>query len=109
MWTTFFGFCGLMLSLSGGRTPQTPGTEPQKQQFTIVGIVVGEDTLKSVQKKVGPSTECAVSEHLTRIGYALSNETLLFEASDIGGGEITGFVLRKSGRKPACSLAAPKA
>jgi hypothetical protein len=83
-------------------------TEPDDSQVTLSGVMVGRDTLKTVQEKFGPSKPCVVSEHLTKLGYIVGNETLLFESSDIGGGDITGFVLRLSETPPGCNLSSPR-
>jgi hypothetical protein len=98
----------LMVVLIVAKDLRSEAVEPGKPHYTIVGIVVGNDTLTSVQEKLGPSKRCVVSEHLTTIGYAVANETVLFEAGDIGAGDITGFVLRTPQSKPACSLASPR-
>ncbi|HWZ97804.1 MAG TPA: hypothetical protein VN025_08595 [Candidatus Dormibacteraeota bacterium] len=82
-------------------------TDPGESQFTIFGISIGMDTLKTVQEKLGPSKPCVVSEHLTTLGYKVGNETLIFESSDIGGGDITGLVLRESRERPLCELSTP--
>src|SRR5437879_8126836 len=98
----------VMLSLLDQSVSHNAGAEPENSQLTILGVSVGADTLKTVQEKLGSSKPCVVSEHLTTLGYKLGNEALLFESSDIGGGDITGLVLKLSRGRPACDLPAPR-
>lgn len=98
----------LMLSLLDQSVSRSAGAAPGNSQLTILGVSVGTDTLKTVQEKLGSSRPCVMSEHLTTLGYKLNNETLLFESSDIGGGDITGLVLKLSQARPDCELSAPR-
>jgi hypothetical protein len=92
----------------GVSVSNSAGAEPGNSQLTILGISIGADTLKTVQEKLGSSKPCLISEHLTTLGYRVGNGTLLFESSDIGGGDITGLVLKLSQGHPACDLPAPR-
>ena len=98
----------LMLSLLDQSVSRSAGAAPGNSQLTILGVSVGTDTLKTVQEKLGSSRPCVMSEHLTTLGYKVNNETLLFESSDIGGGDITGLVLKLSQTRPDCELSAPR-
>jgi hypothetical protein len=104
---TVRGFC-LIITLIGLNFSSSAATEPENSQLTILGLSVGRDTLETVQEKLGPSKPCVASEHLTTLGYIVGNETLLFESSDIGGGDITGLILRPSKIRSACDLSSPK-
>lgn len=77
---------------------------PDRLQTTIWGVTIGVDNLRTVQDKLGPTEECHVSEHLTTLGYVVGGQSLLFEFSDVGAGDVTGFILRRSERKRGCVL-----
>ena len=98
----------VMLSLLDQSVSQSAGGAPANSQLTIWGVSVGTDTLKTVQEKLGRSKPCVMSEHVTTLGYKVGNETLLFESSDIGGGDITGLVLKVSQGRSACDLPTPR-
>jgi hypothetical protein len=107
MYTVMFLFY-VIFSLFCPSVSLSAATEPDDSQLALSGVIVGRDTLKTVQDKFGPSKPCVVSEHVTKLGYIVGNETVLFESSDIGGGDITGFVLRLSEAQPKCNLSSPR-
>lgn len=98
----------VMLTLLDQSVSPSVGAPPGNSQLTILGVSVGTDTLKTVQEKLGSSKPCAMSEHLTTLGYKLGDGVLVFESSDIGAGDITGLVLKLSQGRPACDLPAPR-
>ncbi len=77
---------------------------PKNLQFSILGITVGEDNLKTLQKKLGPTTRCRDGEHAYIAGYTNSREDLIFEFGEVGAGDITGFYIRPAQRPMRCSL-----
>jgi len=97
----------LIFSLLGPSDSPSVVTEPGDSQLTVLGVLVGADTLKTVQEKLGAAKPC-VSEHVTMLAYNLGKETVLFESSDVGGGDITGLALRPSETRPVCNPSSPR-
>lgn len=77
---------------------------PDAHQFIIEGVTIGEDNLDTLQRKLGPTKICHTKEHVSVAGYRNSNEELIFEFSEVGGGDITAFYLRPSSRPSNCPL-----
>src|SRR5437660_1710579 len=75
---------------------------PDGHQLTIEGVTIGEDNLDTVQRKLGPTKMCHTKEHLSVAGYRNSKEELIFEFSEVGGGDVTAFYLQPSGSPLSC-------
>jgi hypothetical protein len=67
---------------------------PEASHFLVLGVKIGEDSYESLQSKLGEVTKCHTPEHITIAGYKNSKEQLVFEFSEVGGGDITGFSIR---------------
>jgi hypothetical protein len=81
-----------------GSTEQSWGEHgtPGAEQFHILGIRIGVDNYESLQSKLGAVAKCRTPEHITTSGYKNSKEEVVFEFSEVGGGDITGFYVRPS-------------
>lgn len=90
-----------LLQLSEGQ--QKP---PSDSHFAILNVVIGKDNLRSLQDKLGPTKKCRTKVHdgVAIAGYAGSNEDVVFEFGEAGGGDVTAFFLSLHGRKIGCPL-----
>jgi len=77
---------------------------PEVSQLTILGVTVGEDNLETLQKKFGAVKQCHTEEHVSTAGYKNSKQELIFEFSEVGGGDITGFYLKLADGASSCAL-----
>lgn len=69
---------------------------PDAVHFSILGVKIGEDSLESIENKLGKVTKCRINGHISIAGYTSSKEELIFEFSEVGGGDITGFYIHAS-------------
>ncbi len=77
---------------------------PDDSQLVILGVVIGQDDLGTLQEKLGPSQRCHTKEHVSIVGYTVGNVDLVFEFSEVGGGDVTGFHLSHGLHVPNCSF-----
>lgn len=75
---------------------------PDASQFTVLGVTVGQDNLETLSAKLGPVKKCHTSHHVEIVSYRNTNEELVFEFGEVGGGDVTGFHLRSIGRAAHC-------
>jgi hypothetical protein len=102
--TFLLALLALFQSSQGVPTAKEQQRPPTNLQFSILGVTVGEDNLKTLQKKLGPTTRCRDGEHAYIAGYTNSREDLIFEFGEVGAGDITGFYIRPAQRPMRCSL-----
>jgi hypothetical protein len=77
---------------------------PDTSHLSVLGLTIGKDTLASLQDKLGPVKKCHTNEHVSVAGYTNGKEDLIFEFSEVGGGNVTAFYLRPSQQVPTCPL-----
>ncbi len=79
---------------------------PGDSHFAILNITIGKDNLQTVQDKLGPTKKCHTKHHdgVDIAGYTDTNETLVFEFGEIGGGDVTAFFLSMPSRTTECPL-----
>lgn len=79
---------------------------PDDSHFSIGKITIGKDNFQTLQAKLGPTKKCHTTHHdgVDVAGYSASDETLVFEFGEIGGGDVTAFFLRLPSGPPECPL-----
>jgi hypothetical protein len=84
----------LILVLGSAEPSWAEHKVPGAEHFQILGVRIGEDSYESLQNKFGEVAKCHSQAHIAIAGYKNSKEELVFEFSEVGGGDITGFYLR---------------
>ena len=79
-WTFYLLSLSQLFQLS--ETKQKP---PDSPQFSILDVTIGQDTLVTLQKKLGTGKKCRGSEHegVEIVGYTDSKENLVFDSAKL--------------------------
>jgi hypothetical protein len=77
---------------------------PNSSHFSILGVTIGQDTLETLENKLGKVKQCDSHDNASIAGYTDSKEDLVFVFGEVGGGEVTAFYLIPHERAPRCSL-----
>lgn len=95
-----------LIFLQPSQYSASKGKPPSDSHFSVIHITIGKDNLQTVQDKLGPTKECHAKHHdgVDIAGYAGPNETLVFEFGEIGGGDVTAFLLSLPSRAAECPL-----
>jgi hypothetical protein len=99
--------CFLLPVLQLLQFPEGKQKPPSDSHFAVLNIVIGKDNLRTLQDKLGPTKKCRTKAHdgVAIAGYAGSNEDIVFEFGEGGGGDVTAFFLSLHGpRKIGCPL-----
>jgi len=100
---------GLLFAvLTGFPTPAPQGHKvkpPGASHFSILGVAIGQDTLETIETKLGAVKEChEKNENASIAGYTDFKEDLVFEFGEVGGGDVTAFYLTTHEQAPSCPL-----
>jgi hypothetical protein len=99
----FLAASGAFLSLVQPISGQQQGS-PDPSHFTVLGITVGRDDIKTLDAKLGSVKKCHTHRHMQIAGYRNATEEVTFEFSEVGGGDVTGFCLGATHAKQECPL-----
>jgi hypothetical protein len=77
---------------------------PGSSHFSILGVTIGQDTLETLESKLGTVKQCDSRDNASIAGYTDSKEDLIFVFGEVGGGEVTAFYLTPRERAPNCPL-----
>ncbi|HLK04633.1 MAG TPA: hypothetical protein VKT53_09355 [Candidatus Acidoferrum sp.] len=102
--TAFVAILVALVVVPISATNEQSQKQPDNSQFAILGVVIGQDDLGTLEKKLGPSKRCHTKEHVSIVGYTSGEVDLVFEFSEVGGGDITGFYLDHASHLPNCSF-----
>ncbi len=92
--------------LPSSRASQTKEQSLGPAHFSILGVTIGQDNLKTLQSKLGTVQKCRGTRHdgAKIAGYAGSNEKLVFEFGEVGGGDVTGFYISSLHAAAGCTF-----
>jgi hypothetical protein len=77
---------------------------PGASHFSILGVTIGQDTLETLENKLGKVKQCDSHDNASIAGYTDSKEDLVFVFGEVGGGDVTAFYLTPHERAPNCPL-----